>query len=229
MSSGSSLGSLTSTGSQGSQCSVAASLSDIYANPCHQLTRKLPEIDRDALWQRVERLLTCSNELPTNSVGFELDHVTSSTSESQDSVVNSSLDVVSGVRCLPTYEQHLEQQRCRRPPPPPLPSQSLTNSLQALSLGPLVSQPIASVSTSTGSRCLPTETIPVIADVQCEPPSSSTSHALYRYVEQTGNGVGVSGDVNRSTSRRVMSGTATEPGSGSCDASVHQWVNYCFY
>ena len=134
MSSGSSLGSLTSTGSQGSQGSVAASLSDIYFDPCRRLAYDAAEIDRGALFQRVERLLRCPDDLPPSSANAPFDNGMSRTVVSHD-VVNSSSSVASsstgGVGCLPTYEQHLERQRCHQASFPPADPTDLSSSLEA--------------------------------------------------------------------------------------------------
>lgn len=178
MSSGSSLGSLASTGSQGSQGSVTASLSDIYLDPCyHRLTNyPVPEIDREALFERVERVLKCRDDgapsLPAPSCSYrQFDDVAPRTVV--DSLNSSSSDVASsdsGAGCLPTYEQHLElQQKCCGMALPSsvssLQTSNLSDSLQALGLGPLTSKLIAS---STSADCwqhsLSEETTPVATD-----------------------------------------------------------------
>jgi len=90
-----------------------------------------------------------------------------------DSLNSSSSDVASsdsGAGCLPTYEQHLElQQKCCGMALPSsvssLQTSNLSDSLQALGLGPLTSKLIAS---STSADCwqhsLSEETTPVATD-----------------------------------------------------------------
>jgi len=244
ISSSSSLGSLTSTGSQGSQSSVAASLSDIYLDPCQRLTYKVLEIDRDALFQRVERLLKCRDDLPQSSAIVQFNDGMSRTSLPHD-LVNSSSDVSSsGVGCLPTYEQHLERQRCRRTPLPATQPDAvyLSSSLHALELGPFTSQLLASASASADCQRPLTEMVVTDDDVQSDyhlQPSLSTDLGAsltpgYVCLGQSdassgvsGEGVGgsdsaLAGEVNRSTSRHVSSSSATESDSGICDAAVTQ-------
>jgi len=242
MSSGSSLGSLTSTGSQGSQSSVAASLSDIYLDPCQRLTYEVPEIDRDALFQRVERLLKCRNDLPPSSADVQLNDRVSRTSASQI-LVNSSSSVAvtsTAVGCLPTYEQHLERQRCHQTSllTTPTDPADLSNSLQALELGPFTSQLLA----STDCQQPLSEMVPADDDIQSDyrlQPSYSTEvgtgltpgYVCLRQSDASSgvNWEGVGGsdgalavEVNRNTSRHVNSSSATESDSGICDAAVTQ-------
>jgi len=241
MSSGSSLGSLTSTGSRGSQSSVAASISDIYINPCQRLTYDIPEIDRDALFQRIEHLLKSSDNLPSSSSCTQYNdcHLQSSltdigttqTAVSQNSI-NSSSDASSSVGCLPTYEEHLEIQKCRHHTPVPTTLAdpvNLTDSLQALGLGPFTSRLIASetfsASSDLQSDCHLQSSLTDIGTTQttgyvCLGQSDASSGV-------SGEGTGgsdcaLTGEVNRITSRHVSSGSATESDSGICDASMHQ-------
>jgi len=168
MSSGSSLGSLASTGSQGSQGSVAASLSDIYLDPCQRLTYQVPEIDREALLERVKRVLKCADDVPLPPPGCSYplfdDPAPRTTVDSMNSTSSdvASSDGSSGAGYLPTYEQHLERQKCRAV----LPSSSqsdLSDSLQALGLGPLTSKLIASTSADCW-HSVPVETTPLAAN-----------------------------------------------------------------
>lgn len=240
ISSGSSLGSLASTGSQGSQSSVAASLSDIYIDPCQRLTYELPEIDREALLQRVERVLKCNEEdVPLSSSYSQFDCGTPRTAVSQN-LTNSSSDVASGVGYLPTYEQHLERQKCNHHATLPTSQVDLTNSLQALGLGPFTSRLIASTSVDCWQPP-PMETVVVADDNQfdCHAQSvfnhvGATQTCGYICLGQSDASSGVSaegvggsdcalaGEVNRSPSRHVSSSSATETDCGICDASVQQ-------
>lgn len=232
VSSGSSLGSLTSTGSHGSQTSIAASLSDIYNDPCHRPAYDLPEIDRDALFQRIERLLNCSEDAARSSPG---------TAVSQDSV-NSLSDAASSVGCLPTYEQHLERQKYRYHTPvqtAQVDPTELTNSLKALGFGPFTSRLIA----STSADCWQPPQSETFSDVQPDshPQSSytdvdaSTTHPAgcvglgqsdassgVSAEEAGGSDCVVAGLVNRSASRHVSTGSATESDSGISDAVIQQ-------
>ena len=239
MSSGSSLGSLASTGSHGSQSSVAASLSDIYLDPCQRLAYDLTEIDREALFQRVDCLLKHSGDLlPSSCPNYN--HGMARTAPSQDSI-NSSSDVASGVGCLPTYEQHLERQKCRNRSPLPAAQVnpvSLTNSLQALPVGSFTSQLIASSSADFWPQ--PTEMSSSASDEQCDSQVQSSfsevtaSQIRYICIGQSDVCSGVSADVaggsdsallgefNRSSSRHVSSGSAAESDSSICDASMQQ-------
>ena len=234
VSSGSSLGSLTSTGSQGSQSSVAASLSDIYIDPCQRLVYDRPEIDRDALFKRIERLLERhDDDLPPSSC-VEYNHTASIAAVPQDSVTCSS-DAVSGVGCLPTYEQHLERQKCCQHAPVPTAQAdavTLTDSLQALGIHSITRQLIASSSADTWQPL--NETFAVANDVQSDHDLQSAFAAQtigYSCLGQSDASSGVSGagsdcavvaEGNRNTSRHLSSSSATESDSGICDASVHQ-------
>lgn len=226
MSSGSSLGSLTSTGSQGSQSSVAASLSDIYIDPCQRLSYELPAIDHSVLFQRVERLLKCSSDLPSSSAHPQLDHVTSRTAVSQ-AVTNSSSDAANNVGYLPTYEQHLERQKYHCTPVPTSQADpvDLTNSLRALDLGPFTNRLIAS--TSAGCRQPLTASDDIEYDRRLQAPLVTPTAGCS--LGQSDASSGASGDdaalgeeVGRGTSRHVSSGSATESDSGICDASMQQ-------
>ena len=241
MSSGSSLGSLTSTGSQGSQSSVAASLSDIYLDPSQRLMYEVLDVDRDALFQRVERLLKCRDDLPPSSADLQFDNGVSRTAVSYELVNPSSSDLTSSsVGCLPTYEQHLERQRCHRTPliTTQVDPVDLSSSLQALELGPFTSQLLA----STDCRQPLTEVVPTGDDVQSDchlQPSFSTdlSSSLTPgcvCLGQNDASLGVRGEgggcsngalaveVNRNTSRHVTSSSATESDSFICDATNTQ-------
>jgi len=229
VSSGSSLGSLT--GSQGSQNSVAASLSDIYIDACQRPTYDLPEIDRDALFQRIERLLQRNDDdLPPSSCA-DYNHGTSVAAVPQDSASSSS-DAVSGVGCLPTYEEHLERQKCCQHAPVPTAqadAMSLTDSLQALGLGPFTRQLIAS-SSADGWQPL-TETFAAANDVQSDrdlQSSFAAQTAGYNCLGQSDASSGVStagsdcavvAESNRNSSRHLSSSSATESDS---DAAIHQ-------
>lgn len=282
MSSGSSLGSLTSTGSQGSQSSVAASLSDIYIDPCQQLTYyDTSDIDRDALFQRIERLLKCSEEdrtmtseyyltrtavsqevpptseynrsgilLPTAvmqeaSSSSEYNHsrlrtnvfqevppaleynqgiVLSQTASLQQpiSCVSEALpsEAVTGLGCLPTYEEHLELQKCRNVPTVQADAAvGSSDSLQALSLGPFTRRLIAS---SSADHCLLplAETFVTTNDVR------SDSNLQWSLVDvgstQTVGHSDASSGVSGVSSRHVSTGSATGSDSGICEASRQQ-------
>jgi len=234
MSSGSSLGSLASTGSQGSQSSVAASLSDIYLDPCQRLMYEVPEIDREALFQRVQRVLSYSDDNASPNCS-QFDDRMSRLAASQNAI-NSSSDAASNVvGCLPTYEQHLERQKFSHHTAT-LPSSQveLSNSLQALGLGPFTSQLIA----STSADCWqPVEETVSIAD-DCgysqsafnDVPATQTCACLGQSDASSGvsaegassSDCGHAGEVNRNTSRHLSSSSATESDSGICDASVQQ-------
>jgi len=233
MSSGSSLGSLTSTGSQGSQSSVAASLSDIYIDPCHRLAYDVPEIDRAALLQRIERLLQCRDDSPTTSC-LQYSHEMPSTAVSQNSV-NLSCDAAISSGCLPTYEQHLERQKCRDTPVPMAAAKAgavdLSDSLQGLVLGPFTSRLIASSSADSWQPLM--EMFPTANDVQLNyslADVSTTQTARYVGQGESDASLGLSGSaaggsdcaVNRSASRHVSSGSATESDSGVCDTAMQQ-------
>jgi len=234
MSSGSSLGSLASTGSQGSQISVAASLSDIYLDPCQRLMYEVPEIDRDALFQRVQRVLSYSDDNASPNCSQFDDRM--SRIAASANVINSSSDVASNVvGCLPTYEQHLERQTCNHHSVTLQNSQvELSNSLQALGLGPFTSQLIA----STSADCWqPTEETVSVAD-DCGYPQSafndvsatqacgclgqSDASSGVSAEGASGSDCGHAGEVNCNTSRHLSSSSAAESDSGICDASIQQ-------
>jgi len=221
---------------------VAASLSDIYLDPCQRLVYEVPEIDRDALFQRIDRLLHRGDDLPPSSADVQFDDGVSRTAV-PCSLVNSSPDAASScVGCLPTYEQHLERQRCHRPPLPTTQADPVdpTSSLQALELGPFASQLLASV--SADCRQPLTEMLAADDSVQsdCHSQPSFTTDVgasltpCYVCLGQSDASSGVSGEgaggsdsalageVNRSTSRHVSSSSATESDSGICDAAVAQ-------
>jgi len=209
MSSGSSLGSLASTGSQGSQSSVAASLSDIYIDPCQRLAYEVPEIDREALFERVERVLKCSDDHPPSCL-----HDAVPRTDASPELASSSSDVASSVGYLPTYEQHLERQKCRH---------------AAL---PFTTQLLASTSADCWQPPRPEDDChaqsaafnDVIATATCSYVSVGQSDASSGVSAEGAGGsdCALAGEVRRSTSRHVSSGSATESDSGICDASVQQ-------
>jgi len=235
MSSGSSLGSLASTGSQGSQSSVAASLSDIYLDPCQRLMYEVPEIDREALFQRVQRVLSYSDDSASLNCS-QFDDRMSRIATSQN-MINSSPDVASNVvGCLPTYEQHLERQKFSHHNTTLQSSQvELSNSLQALGLGPFTSQLIAS--TSADCWHMTEETVSVADDCGYSQSAfndvggtpacgcvgqSDASSVVSAEGAGGGSDCGHAGEVNRNISRHLSSSSATESDSGICDASVQR-------
>jgi len=239
MSSGSSLGSLTSTGSQSS---VAASLSDIYFDPCHPLSYELPEIDRESLFQRVEHLLKGGDS--SSSCSAQFDDGMSGTVPSRDVCCSGGANSSAG--CLPTYEQHLERQRCIQPSPQ-ADGVDLTKSLQGLNLGPFTSRLIASASNELLTESFSAndgiafgyQLQPPLADVTpfTGYPDVQAAHSPgYVCLGQSDASSGVSGEdvggaectvgmeVNcgMGNSRHVSSGSVTESDSGICEASLQQ-------
>jgi hypothetical protein len=105
VSSGSSLGSLTSASSQSS---AGYGLTDIFAHASQQVA-EVHQIDLTLLHERVERLLNFRemNSMPTGGGGSQ----TAEKLECSTGVFPDTNKLLSTSNILPTYEQHLERQR----------------------------------------------------------------------------------------------------------------------
>jgi hypothetical protein len=110
ISSGSSLGSLTSTSSHSS---VSYGLTDVF-NHVSQRATEAPQIDLTLLHKRVERLLKFRemNFMSTDISGSQ----TAEPLEYSSGVFPEANKMLSSANVLPTYEQHLERQREQKVP-----------------------------------------------------------------------------------------------------------------
>lgn len=110
VSSGSSLGSLTSTSSHSS---VGYGLTDVF-NHVTQRATEAPQIDLTLLHKRVERLLKF-REMNTKSSDVNGSQTTEPL-EYSIGLFPDTNNMLSSANVLPTYEQHLERQREQKVP-----------------------------------------------------------------------------------------------------------------